>query len=658
MIRFLQQDSRLTKFIFVSLITIVAIMMVIFLVPGIFQDTQAGSNNYATIHSDGLFGRAFGDTTSVPVTEVQQLAQRMMQQQHLPDFVLPFLMQRAGQALVQRAVMLREADRLGLSVTDQDLRNELRNGPFASVLFPKGQFIGETQYENFVQNAFSMSREDFETQIKEEILINRLQAMVAGGQTVSNDEVRAAYLKQATKVKFQYAVISTQSLRTQINPTDAELATFFKQNAERYANAVPATRQLQYAAFGLNQIPGGPVQISDAEVQQYYNQNLKQYQVPEQVRVRHILIKVAPNADAKTTAAARQKAEDILNQLHHGADFAALAKKYSDDQGSKPQGGELGFLQRGATVPEFDKTAFSLQPGQISNVIQTQFGYHILQVEARQPAHEKPLSEVHDTIVASLTQQKQGQAAQSYATQLQNEAQKVGLQKMADAHHLQVVTTDYLQQGAVVPGLADGSQMVTRAFTMTQGAPAQAASTGEGYAVFQVTGIKAAHAPTFAEYKARILEDYRDQQLPDMLRIKTQELASLAKTDKNLEKAAAATGAKLETSDLVDATSQVPDIGAMSGDASVAFNMQPGQISGPILGARSGAVLDILQRQAPTEQEITQHMGVAREQLLQDRREEAFAVFVTSLEQRYQKRGLIHVNAQALKSIQQPGAPS
>lgn len=658
MIRFLQQDSRFTKIIFVGLISIVAILMVITLVPGIFQDTLAGSNNYATIHSDGLFSRAFGTSTDVPVAQVQQLAQRMMQQQHLPDFVLPFMMQRAGQALVQRAVMLREADRLGLTVTDEDLRNELRSGPFAAVLFPQGKFIGETQYENFVQNAFGLSREDFETQLKEEILINRLQAMVAGGQTVSDAEVRAAYLKQATKVKFQYAVISAEDIRKQINPTDAELQAYFTQNAAQYAKAIPETRQLQYVAFGLNQVPGGAPQVSDADVQQYYNQNQKQFQVPEQVRVRHILIKVAPNADAKTDAAAKQKAEDILNQLHNGADFATLAKKYSDDPGSKPMGGELGFLQRGATVPEFDKMAFSLQPGQTSGVIKTQFGYHILQVEEKQAAHLKPLSEVKTTIVADLTQQKQAQEAQSYAAELQNEAQRVGLQKVADEHHLQVVNTDYLMQGAVVPGLADGSHMLTQAFTMKPNAAPQTASTGEGYAVFQVTAVKAAHAPTFAEYKARILEDFRNQQLPGMLRQKTDQLASLAHTDNSLQKAAAATGAKLETSDLVDSTSQVPDLGAMTGDAAVAFTLQPGQVSSPIITSRNGVVLDILQKQAPTDQEIAQHMDATREQLLQDRREAVFAVFVTSLEQRYQKKGLIRVNKQALASTQQPGAPS
>ncbi|HUZ04336.1 MAG TPA: peptidyl-prolyl cis-trans isomerase [Acidobacteriaceae bacterium] len=658
MIRFLQQDSRLTKAIFVGFISITAILMVITLVPGIFQDTMASSSNYATIHSDGIFSRVFGTSTDVPVVQVQQLAQRMMQQQHYPEFLKPYMMQRAGQALVQRAVMLREADRLGLSVTDEDLSHELRYGPFAAVLFPNGQFIGETQYENFVQNEFGLSREDFETQLKEEILVNRLQAMVTGGQTVSDAEVRAAYLKQATKVKFQYAVLNAEDLRKQINPADTELQAFFQQNAARYAHAVPETRQLQYVAFGWNQVPGGPAQISDAEVQQYYNEHQKEFQVPEEVRVRHILVKVAPNADAKTDAAAKQKAEDILKQLQHGADFSALAKKESDDPGSKQQGGELGFLQRGTTAPAFDKMAFSLQPGQTSGVFKTQFGYHILQVEEKHEAHQKPLSEVHDMIVANLTQQKQAQATQSYAATLQGEVQKDGMQKAAQENHLTVVSTDYLQQRAVVPGLADGSQMLTHAFSMKPGDAPQSASTGEGYAVFQVTGVKAAHAPIFAEFKAQILEDYRDQQLPNLLSQKTQQLAELAKTDKSLQKAAAASGAKLETSDLVDSTAQVPDLGAMTGDAAVAFTLQPGQISDPILSRRTGVVLDVLQQQVPTEQEIAQHMDTTREQVLQDRRQQVFAVFVTSLEQRYKKRGLIRLNKKALPTTPQPGAPS
>jgi peptidyl-prolyl cis-trans isomerase D len=658
MIRFLQQESRLTKAIFVGFISITAILMVITLVPGIFQDSMASASTYATVHSPGLFGKAFGDSTDVKVVEVQQLAQRMMhQQRQLPDFLLPYMTQRAAQALVQRAVLLREASRLGLSVTDDDLRNELQHGPFAAVLFPDGKFIGENQYENFVQNEFNLSRDDFESQLKEEILVNRLQAMVTGAVSVPDAEVRAAYLKQATKVKFQYAVIQAEDVRRQINPTDAELQSFFQQNAARYAHAVPEARRLQYIAFGWNQVPGGPPQVSDAQVQQYYSQHQQQFQVPEEVRVRHILIRVAPNADAKTDAAAKQKAEDILQQLQHGADFATLAKKDSQDPGSQAQGGELGFLQRGTTAPEFDKTAFSTPVGQLSGVFKTQFGYHILQVEEKHEAHLKPLSEVHSMIVADLTQQQMTQAAQAYAATLLAQVQKQGMAQTAQQNHLQMTATDYIPQNGVVPGLADSSAMLHAAFSAQPGGAAQTVSTGEGYAVFQVTGVQAAHAPTFAAYKDHVLEDYRNDKLPALLKQQAQQLADLARKDSSLQKAAAAMKAKLETSDLVDSTSQVPDLGPMTGDAAVAFSMQPGQISSPIVNGRTGVVLDVLQVQQPTEQEITQHMDATREQLVQDKQQEAFAVFVTSLEQRYKKQGLIRLNPKAMAALKVPSAP-
>lgn len=652
MIRFLQQDSRIVKFIFIGLISVTAILMVITLVPGIFQDAATGTDNFAVVRSDTVFGRFLGSSTEVPVTQVQQVAQRMQQQQRLPDFVVPFLMQRAGQALVQRAVMIEEAGHLGLTVTDDDVRNELMHGPFAPILFPDGKFVGESRYDDFVQNSFNMSRTEFERQLKEEILINRLEALITGGINVSNQEVRDDYLKQATKVKFEYAVLSAADLRKRINPTDAELQAFFQQNAARYAHAIPEMRKVQYAAFNLNQVPGGVPEISGADVQRYYNQHQQEFQTPEQVRVRHILIKVPANADPKTVAAARQKAEDVLKQLKAGGNFAELAKKYSDDPGSKDQGGELGFIQHGATVPEFDKTAFSLQPGQTSGVIQTQFGFHILQVEEKQPAHAKSVDEVHNLIVADLTQQKQAAAAQNYANQLQAQAQKLGLAKMAQENHLQLVTTDPLQQHGVVPGLADGSQLLTRAFTMKPGAPPQAASTGEGYAIFTVVDVIPAHAPTFDAYKSHVLEDFRDQQMAGLLRSSTQQLAVKAKEENSLEKAAKEVGATVKTSDLVDSTGQVPDLGAMATDGSVAFTLQPGQISGPILTERTGVVMKLLDKQVPTEAEIAAHLDSVRDQLVQQRRDAAFAVFVTSLQKHYQQRGLIRYNRKALATAQ------
>ena len=175
-----------------------------------------------------------------------------------------------------------------------------------------------------------------------------------------------------------------------------------------------------------------------------------------------------------------------------------------------------------------------MQPGQISDLVKTQFGYHILKVEEKQTAHLKPLEEVKAQILATLTRQQEADQQASYAQQLATEAAKSGLAKTAEAHHLQLVTTDYVQQNAVVPGVPDGAKLLTQAFSAKQGAAPQVSSTGEGFAVFQVDDVKAAHAPSFDEYKSHLVDDFREQQLPQLLARKTNELADKAHAENNL----------------------------------------------------------------------------------------------------------------------------
>jgi peptidyl-prolyl cis-trans isomerase D len=653
MIRFLQKDNRVVKIIFVVIIAVAVVTMVITLVPGIFADENTSSDNYATVHSGGLLGRYFGTSTSITTPEVQQVAERMLQQQKLPDMVLPYLMPRAAQALIQREVLLQEANRLGLQVGDVDLRRAMQTGPFAQALFPNGQFIGEDHYADFVSNYFHTSIQDFESQVKKEIEINRMEAMVTGGITVSDQDVRDAYRQQGTKIKFDYAVINSEDLRKQITPTDAELQTFFKQNAARYKDGVPEARKVAYIALNQTQVPGSAPPVTNQQVEQYYQQHQKDYQVPDEVKVRHILIKVAPNADPKIDAAAKQKAGDLLKQIKGGADFAQLAKANSDDPGSKEQGGELGMIQRGVTVPAFETAAFGLQPGQFSDVIKTQFGYHILQVEEKHTAHLKPLEEVKAQIVATLTRQQEAEQQASYAQQLATEAAKTGLPKTAEAHHLQVVTTDYVEPNAVLNGLPDGSKLLTQAFSAKPGSPPQVASTGDGFAIFQVEDIKAAHAPVFEQYKSHLLDDFREQQLPQLLARKTNELADKARAENNLAQAAKELGATLKSSDLVIHSAQVPDIGELATTAPDLFNLNAGQISKAINTGHSGIVAKIVVKQEPSADETAKNFDATREQLLNERREQMFAVFVTALTDRYEKQGGIRMNKRAQTGVPQ-----
>ena len=228
MIRTLQQDSRLMKILFAVIIGLATITMVITLVPGIFDNASSNDGTvFATVREPGVLGR-FGSGTPIKMTDVTQLASRQLQQQRLPDFLLPYMTQRAGQTLVQRAILKNEADRLHLQVSDEDLLRELQTGPFAQYLFPGGKYIGDDQYMNFVQSAFQTNRSDFESQVKSDMELNRLQALITGGVTVSDAAVREAYRVNGTKVKFDYAVISSEDLSKTINPSDAELQAFFK----------------------------------------------------------------------------------------------------------------------------------------------------------------------------------------------------------------------------------------------------------------------------------------------------------------------------------------------------------------------------------------------------------------------------------------------
>ena len=651
MIRFLQRENRLTKALFIVIIAAASIGMVIYLIPGLTAaQGAASSNTYATIYPH-WYSRFLSSGETVSLQTVSQRTRQQLQLQN-PQYlenpiIVNMLEQRIGQQMVQQKVLLAEADKLGIRASSDDVIQFLHKGEFGQYLFPNGQFIGTDRYTAFVANQFNLSVAEFEDDVMANIIIRRLERMVTAGVTVSDREIRDTYRKDNTKIKFDYAVISADDLRKTINPSDGDLEAFFKKNAARYATAVPEERKITYFAFTPEQLPGGVQQPSQQEIKQYFDLHASDYTIPEQARSRHILIKVAAGADAKTDAAAKAKAEDILKQIKGGANFADLAKKNSDDPGSKNSGGELGFSRRGAMVPEFDNAIFNQKIGD-TKIVKSQYGYHIIQVEERQAARSQPLSEVLPTIQETLLRQKAAQAEDSYARTLAAEAVKNGLEKTAAAHHLEVVTTPLVDSRGVIAALPDATQVIARAFDSKQGDPPQFAATGEGYAIFQVTGIAPAHAPDFAEYKSKIADDYRDEQLPSLLSLKTRDLADKAHAMNDLAKAAKAVGAAVKTSDLVPQNGQVPDFGQVGQVAPQLFDLKPGDMSGPINAGRTGVVAKLVDKQEPTVDEIAGNFDRTRDQILEQRRSDAFNVFLGGLMDEYKKHNRIRYNPKAL----------
>jgi peptidyl-prolyl cis-trans isomerase D len=572
--------------------------------------------------------------------------------------LLPFFTSQAAQQLIQRQALIVEAERLGLHATDDDLRNELQHGRFSETFFPGGNFIGEAAYEELLQQ-HDLTVAQFEQGVKEDILVDKLRNLVAGGAVVTDAEVRDKFEKDNTKVKFDYAVLRKDDILKTLHPTDTELKAFYDHNKATYNNSIPEQRKIKYVVIDTDKLQG-QAQVSQQDLQSYYDQHRDEYRAPEQVNVRQILIKTplsGPDGkvDQKGVDDARKKADDVLKQLKAGAKFEDLAKKYSEDPSSK-DGGSVGWVSRGGfPVPEVDKAAFSLPKGGTSDVINAGYAFVILRVDDKQDAHVKTLAEVKDQIAPALKQQKAQQAAEALANAIVSQSQNGGLDKAASAKGLEVVTTDFIgRTNALLPGIGNSPQFTQAVFSAAEKSPPDQVQLPQGFAVFELEAIKPPATPTFEEIHSRVETEFKNERAGALLTQKTQELSDRAKADHDLKKVAKELGATMKTSDLVLPDGQVPDIGSMSGAAAVAFSLKPGEISGPVDGGSTGVVLEILEKQAPTDQDFAAKKDQIRDALAQNKQSELFGLFMANLREQMEKSGKIKINEQEMKSLSKP----
>lgn len=652
MIRFLQSPGKTKKIVLGGLLVLICGAMVVTLVPGGILGDAFG---YGSPEGDVL--AKVGDQ-QVTVSEVQQTARNLGKQQFprgFPSQFLPFLMQRAAEQLISQKALVAEAHRMGFTVTDQELRDELQHGSFAQMFFPGGQFIGQDNYENFVAQNFNLSVPAFETLIKQDLLIRKLTAAVTGSVTVSDQDIAEQYQRENTKVKFNYAVITLDSIQKQINPSEAELKSYFDSHKGAYTNAIPERRSARYIFIDQAKLQQ-QMQVSPQELQTYYNQHRDEYRVPEQVEVRHILIKtpepVNGKVDEKAVAEAKAKAEDVLKQVQAGGNFAELAKKYSDDPGSKDKGGDLGWIQHGQMIPEFDQSAFSLKKGETSGLVRSIFGFHIIHVDDKQDAHLKTLEEVTPQIEPILKAQKVSAQLDSLSNRVASEARGKGLEAAAKDNGLDVLSAGPFTRTDSVPGIGTAPEFMTAVFGTPVNQPAEAVHLANGVVIYQVTGVQPARTPAFEEIRARVEQDYKADQARQLLAKKTEELAEKAKSAHNLQAAAKQVGADFKSSDLVGVNSQVPEIGALAGGpAEGVFNMNPGEISGPINTGRSGIVIALVDKQQPPAEQLAASKDRIRDQLLDQKRNQFLEVFVSGLRDRMQKDGKIRINEAEMKKL-------
>lgn len=657
MIRFLQKSGQTTKYVLGGLLLIICASMVITLIPG-----GLGGEVFGGTPGKGIVAKV--DGSDITADEVRVTARQMLQQQ-MPqgsnanmNMLMPFFAQRAAEQLITRQALLSEAQRMGLRASPEEIKDELQHGRYAATFFPGGNFIGQTEYEDMLQRA-NLTPAKFEEAVGRDIVLTKLQALISGSASVSDAEIHEQFVKQNTKVKFDYAVLKQDDIKKGLHPTNEELKAFYDGHKANYANSVPEKRQVKYAVIDVNKAEAS-VQVTPDDLRKYYDEHRDQYRVPEQAKVSHILIKTPlPGADGKVdekgVAEAQRRAEDLLKQLKSGAKLEDFAKKYSEDPGSAKQGGSLGWIGKGQTVPEFEKTAFSLPKGQISDLVKSSYGFHIIRVDDKQDAHMKSLDEVKGDIEPVLKHLKAQQAAQSKAESLMKQARTQSLDAAAAAQGVPVITSDFFARKDMLPGLGPAPQFMDAVFASQEKSPPDIAAASQGIVVYQLLGIKPAATPTFDEIKTRVEDEFKNERSNVLLSQKIQELSDRAKAEHDLKRAAKELGATLKTSDLVLPDGQVPEMGSMSGQASVAFTMKPGEISGPINNGSDASVLQIVENQAPSDADFAAKRDQIRDSLMQGKQQERFGLFVSNVVDEMTKSGKIRRNDDELKQLTRSG---
>lgn len=584
---------------------------------------------------------------SVTVNDIRQQLNQIEHNNQVPKQLESIYAQQILQNLVFQRELEYEAKRLGITVTDQERADRIRL--YLPMAFSGGSFIGMDQYTGLVQQRFQLTVPAFEELVRQGLLEEKFRKLVTDGISVSPSELEGEYRYKNEKIKLDYALIKPEDLEAKITPTDAEIKAEYEKNQSKYE--VPERRSVRYALLDTNQLRQ-TIQIPEDVLKKQYQDNIQQYEVPNQVHVEHILFKTVGQTDAEVTET-KNKAEDVLKQARKGAKFEELAKKYSEDPGSKDKGGDLGWIRQGQTVPEFEKEAFSLAPGQISDLVRTQYGFHIIKVLEKQTAHTKPFDEVKDSLrtQAMLNQaEKQATDTVDQISRAIRQSSRIPLDDLAKQYHLTLGETRPVSASDPLLELANSQEVKDEIFRLRPGELSMPVRTDRGYVVLALKASFPAHQGTLEEVRDRVTSDYKKEQSVQQAKNKAEELARRVKGGEKFDAAAKALGLDPKASDSISRD------GSISGTASgkqlgPAFKLKQGEVGAPLSLGQNWLVYRVAEKVEADPANFQAQKKQLTDELLQSKREVAFEAFRSALSDRLVKEGKLKLMPDKLKTF-------
>ena len=560
--------AKAVRYLLGGLLLLVALSMVVTLIPGYGTGGAQQDQVIAEIGKEKITAREIS----------QQMQAAMRNKTFPPEMANYYVSQLIDQAITSRSIVY-AARQSGIEVTDADMARTMRlNFP---QLFPQGQFIGTAAYEQMLASR-NITIPEFESQLRQEMMMSRLTGLVNDSVIVTPDEVAKEYRRKNEKATLEYLAVSMNKLRGEVTVSPAEIAAFFNSNRPQFRT--PAKRSFDILIADEARI-GKRFELSDADLEKVYNQNKDSFRVPERVHVRHILLKTTdkPKEDLPKIQA---RAEDLLKQVKGGADFAELAKKNSDDPGSAAKGGDLGWIVRDQTVKAFEAAAFSLKPKELSGVIKTEYGFHILQVLEKEEAHVKPFTEVKDQIATELKRSRVFDTLQKTADQAHDELAKHPEQaaEIASRLDLNLVHADKVAAGSPIPEVGNNPELSDAVLSLQKGGVTPVVQApGNKLIVAVVTEVIPEHPAELADVEGQIRERLIAQKTSDLIIRRGQEVYDKVKAaGGDLKAVAKQMGLEVKTTPPFSQDGSAEGIGTAS-MLQPAFEQPVGSVFGPVL---------------------------------------------------------------------------
>ncbi len=621
-----------------ALLLMVAISMLTYLVPS--YNTGAGGS------SDSVVAEVGRDV--ITQLDVQRSIQNTMRGRQIPAEILPNYIPQILQQLITEHALTYEAQRLGFEVTNQQL------GDFIAQIIPNlfqgGKFVGKAAYASMLAQQ-NMTMEEFESGMRRQLMMDRLHSIALEGIVVSPAEIEKAYRDKNEQIKIQYVKLSADKYKKEAEPTLEEMQTYFKTNASRYS--VPESKNLVVLVADQGKLEQ-TLNPTDADLHRQYTQNMDSFRMPEQVKIRHILLMTQgkPPADE---AKIKAQAEDLLKQVRAGANFGDLVKKYSEDPGSKDKGGEYTVQHNGQMVKEFEDAAFRLKPGE-SDLIKTSYGYHVVQVMQHDQPRVKPFDEVKGDLLAEWRKQKAADLMQQISDQVQQAFQKDPShpEKIAAQFNMDVVRADNVQPGKPVPDIGSNPDFDQAIAALKQGEVSQpVALAGNKLAIAELTGMVPSRPNTFDEVKDQVKDTMTTSRVQAKVQQHAQELLDKAKAmGGDLEKAAKAMGLEVKVSADFTRNGTVTPEKAAPGDAGLGsaayvqegFGKPDGTLLGPIATPDATVVAKVLAHEDPDMSKLPAERVQLRDKIKRQRANDRATLFDAGVRDQLIKEGKIKVH--------------